>query len=207
MPIIGLTVKVQHEASGKWVRLPLEPQADAAKCFRDLSAEVSRRFGDAKFSLHLHPEKRTAAAPEALQLESAPLDHVTKAEWTSVLAGCTPGGTLALLARAATAASPASWVDPFCASATMKLCPYLCSRARPRHQERQRDRETQRQRARAHEISWPLLLTAVFVVASQGRASAPTYLRRAALLRRGTGPRPCRGTHIRGPSSPSMRSQ
>ena len=69
--IIGLTVKVQHEASGKWVRLPLEPQADAAKCFRDLSAEVSRRFGDAKFSLHLHPEKRTVAAPEA-QLESAP---------------------------------------------------------------------------------------------------------------------------------------
>jgi hypothetical protein len=153
MPIIGLTVKVQHEASGKWVRLPLEPQSDAAKCFRDLSAEVSRRFGDAKFSLHLHPEKRTAAAPEALQLESAPLDHVTKAEWTSVLAGCTPGGTLALLARAATAASPASWVDPFCASVTMKLCPtcaagHVPDTQRQRETERDRDRERQRQSAR-----------------------------------------------------------
>jgi hypothetical protein len=206
MPIIGLTVKVQHEASGKWVRLPLEPQADAAKCFRDLSAEVSRRFGDAKFSLHLHPEKRTAAAPEALQLESAPLDHVTKAEWTSVLAGCTPGGTLALLARAATAASPASWVDPFCASVTMKLCP-TCAAVHVPDTKSDRERQRETERERAHEIPWPLLLTTVFVVASQGRASAPTYLRRAALLRRGTGPRPCRGTHTQGPSSPSMRSQ
>ena len=82
---MSLTVKVQHEASGKWVRLPLPHQNDAAKSFRDLCAEVSRRFcelaGDGKFSLHLHPRQLRQAAPPAADLEAKKRDFFSSEDF------------------------------------------------------------------------------------------------------------------------------
>ncbi len=96
------------------MRLPLELNTDAAKSFRDLGAAVSRRFAefseDGKFSLHVHPRE---LHEQAGAIEGAPLDHVTKDEWPSLIEQCRPHGTIVLLACAATPTSPASWVDPF----------------------------------------------------------------------------------------------
>ena len=55
----SVVVKVQDERSGRWIRLPLPTakHADAKKVFRDVGAEISRRFQMDKFSLHRHPRE------------------------------------------------------------------------------------------------------------------------------------------------------
>ena len=105
----SVVVKVQDERSGRWVRLPLPTakREDAKKVFRDVGAEISRRFEMDKFSLHWHPREVAEQTPEP------PLEHVTAAEWGALVRERRASGVVTLLARPAGPASPASWVDPF----------------------------------------------------------------------------------------------
>jgi hypothetical protein len=114
-----VVVKVQHEDSGRWARIPLceASTSSSLPSFRDASASIGRSLKLHKFSLHVHPRSSRSAGPEICSC-SAPLEHVAQTEWAALLAAAGAHGphaatTITLLARSATASSPASWVDPF----------------------------------------------------------------------------------------------